>query len=200
MFLLPFLDEAALYNAYNSDRIANNAENSTVAGSYLAQLDCPTMGLQGQVYASGGTRMSFTSYEANAGSQHYHNWGSPYKDGMMHRNSRVRIRDVRDGTSQTVIMGEVPVGPDPGGNSAQHNYWAGDTYVGAGVESSMYDASYSMNSQLRIVHVFGSQHEGGGFFLFTDGQVRFLSENIDFSTYRYLMTKANNEVIDDEDY
>jgi uncharacterized protein DUF1559 len=47
---------------------------------------------------------------------------------------------------------------------------------------------------------FNSKHEGGGFFLFCDGQVRFLSENIDTTTYRSLSTVMGNELIDDEDY
>ena len=47
---------------------------------------------------------------------------------------------------------------------------------------------------------FTSAHEGGGFFAFLDGQVRFISENIDTSIYRDLSTIAGNELIDDEDY
>ena len=45
-----------------------------------------------------------------------------------------------------------------------------------------------------------SMHEGGAFCGFADGQVRFISENIDMSTYRALSTRANNEIVDDEDY
>ena len=47
---------------------------------------------------------------------------------------------------------------------------------------------------------FGSFHEGGAFFCFADGQVRFLSENIDQSTFSALGTRAGNELVDDEDY
>ena len=47
---------------------------------------------------------------------------------------------------------------------------------------------------------FASMHEGGCFFAFCDGQVRFISENIDHTAYRALGTRANNEVVDDEDY
>ena len=45
-----------------------------------------------------------------------------------------------------------------------------------------------------------SMREGGVFALFTDGQVRFLSENMDTSTWRALGTRAGNEIVDDEDY
>jgi uncharacterized protein DUF1559 len=53
---------------------------------------------------------------------------------------------------------------------------------------------------MNIYWTFRSAHEGGGFFVFMDGQVRFLSENIDTATYRALSTIANNEIVDDEDY
>ena len=195
VMLLPFVDEAALYNAYNQDRLPNSAENTTVSTSYMNQYDCPTLGLSG----AGRATFSYSAYQASAGTQAYHTSGI-WTNGMMHRGSRVRVRDVRDGTSQTIIMGEVAVGQDPGNNPADDNYWAGGTYYGANVESSAYDGSYTINSQLRIEHVFGSMHEGGVFMLFGDGQVRFLSENIDFTTYQYLLTKANNEIVDDEDY
>ena len=33
-----------------------------------------------------------------------------------------------------------------------------------------------------------------------DGSVRFFSENIDTTTWHALGTRANNEIIDDEDY
>jgi len=44
---------------------------------------------------------------------------------------------------------------------------------------------------------FRSFHEGGGFFLFADGSVRFKNENIDFATYRALSTIQGEEVIND---
>jgi len=47
---------------------------------------------------------------------------------------------------------------------------------------------------------FGTRHEGGAFFAFVDGQVRFISENIDFRTYRHLLTASGREVVDDSDY
>jgi len=47
---------------------------------------------------------------------------------------------------------------------------------------------------------FSSKHEGGTFFLFADGQVGFISENIDYTVFKALATRAGNELLDDEDY
>jgi prepilin-type N-terminal cleavage/methylation domain-containing protein/prepilin-type processing-associated H-X9-DG protein len=44
---------------------------------------------------------------------------------------------------------------------------------------------------------FRSEHEGGGHFLFGDGSVRLLSENIDMKNYRAISTIGGNEYVPD---
>ena len=158
---------------------------------------CPTTGLQGKAYTSGASRLSYTAYQPCSGTI-TGNMGGPQLSGIMFRNSSVRIRDIRDGTSQTIHMGEVWSGP------GYANYWAGHTYLGGSTDSAVFGSSWdpkpingvTPNAQFG----FGSPHEGGAFFLFADGQARFLSENIDWGAYAALVTKANNELVDDEDY
>jgi uncharacterized protein DUF1559 len=103
-------------------------------------------------------------------------------------NQLKRIRDVRDGTSQTLAIGERMF---EWNGRQNHWFWADSG-------SLIANGQYPMSS--RQHRTFASFHEGGGFFLFADGQVRFLSENIDMTTYRALFTIANNEIVDDEDY
>ena len=45
-----------------------------------------------------------------------------------------------------------------------------------------------------------SAHSGGCQFLFADGTVKFISENIDQRVYRALFTIAGREIIDEDDY
>jgi prepilin-type processing-associated H-X9-DG protein len=42
---------------------------------------------------------------------------------------------------------------------------------------------------------FGSYHPGGAYFVFGDGAVKFLSENIDLNTYRALGSRAKSEMV-----
>ncbi len=42
---------------------------------------------------------------------------------------------------------------------------------------------------------FGSDHVGGAHFVFTDGSVHFLSENMNFTVYQQLSDKADGNVV-----
>jgi prepilin-type processing-associated H-X9-DG protein len=45
-----------------------------------------------------------------------------------------------------------------------------------------------------------SAHDGGAQFLFGDGAVRFLSENVDQRVYAAIFTIAGGEVVDEDDF
>ena len=206
VMILPFVDEQALYNATNFAQAIYAPANTTVSKSQLAQYRCPSDtsatyvncgngGCNG-VNPTGG--VSTTSYVVNGGANNQS--GSTCtrntSTGPFYTNSRVRIRDIRDGTSNTLAIGECEVGIRSKAGGGWHPQWA----VGYG-GANQADAYRPMNGYgMGNIWQFASMHEGGCFFAFCDGQVRFLSENIDLTTYRALATIANNEVIDDEDY
>ena len=195
--LLPFLDETALYNAVNFDLpcynsgMDSNYSNSTVWRRPLAQFQCPTDPIDG----SG-------DYNNNAYSNYAGSGGDDprlgqFVEGLLFSNSSVRIRDVRDGTSQTLMFGEMIH------ERSTRRYIHYGTYSVnircAGVPMNRQCLGSNCASTAWALD-FASLHEGGAFFAFADGQVRFLSENIDHTTFKALSTRANNEIIDDEDY
>ena len=114
-------------------------------------------------------------------------------DGMMINQSSIRVRDVYDGTSNTLFVGEV-TGGEPG--SCRGWFWpefnVATTVNGInGVATIPGDGFYD-----RILDVgFSSYHPGGCHFLRGDGSVRFESENIDAATLAALTTRAGGEVI-----
>ena len=123
----------------------------------------------------------------------------------MPRSVWVRIRDIRDGTSNTLLMGEAGVVNGP----VYPKAWF--VAYGDGFSRTVLTTAFKINDYNTVPSCghqwniggrggFGSAHEGGAFFLIADGQVRFLSENINQATYNALATRANNEIIDDEDY
>jgi len=57
------------------------------------------------------------------------------------------------------------------------------------------DCRSSIDGGTHSTSNFRSNHAGGGFFLFADGSVHFISENINPQNYRALSTIAGGEVV-----
>jgi prepilin-type processing-associated H-X9-DG protein len=131
----------------------------------------------------------------------------PSGDGVFFRNSRIRHRDITDGTSHTIAVGE-------------RAYRLGDaTWVGAVTGAKMFPDSddgeiaaphlkpslamvlshaglgNGPNSPTSEIDQFYSLHGGGVNFVFADGHVVFLPQTIDYNVYRAMATRAGGEVI-----
>ena len=91
----------------------------------------------------------------------------------MFRKSAVRFAEIKDGTSQTLLVGERQVFPEsdrPSGASEFGNNWAGYSII---------TTFYGINSGLTELEsgvVCG--HSGGANFTFADGHVSFISQTI----------------------
>ncbi len=120
----------------------------------------------------------------------------PPKNGVMFWSSRIRIGDITDGSSNTTVVGERGIDPtyNYGGNLCAG--YEGDSYLptGSGFSPPIYplDANAAANAS----H-FWSFHTGGAHFLMGDGAVRFLSYNMNFSTFKELSTRAGGGVVGD---
>ena len=211
--MLPYMDEAALYNAVNMALSCEHASNATAAGQVLQQYLCPS-----NANATLQHGLALTHYMGNGGSSSYYNFDSTYGGVNTWRNGiffiastvsgpTVEIDGVRDGTSNTLLAGEC----NEAGIAVYSTYqpaWvrghelghrANLSAVGFPINTRTWEIS-ACAGQPHRVKAFGSYHEGGAFFAFCDGQVRFLSENIDHGVFQALATRYGNEVVDDEDY
>ncbi|MEO1526101.1 MAG: DUF1559 domain-containing protein [Planctomycetota bacterium] len=124
-------------------------------------------------------------------------------NGLLGRNSDIRIADVLDGTSHTLAIGE----------RCMENYaavWAGtSSWRKCGFADNQMvlgTASYPINDPPISLNVdcdgqgsanFSSYHAGGANFAFADGSVQFLSEQIDMEVYQRLAQRNDRERIDD---
>jgi hypothetical protein len=114
---------------------------------------------------------------------------------MFGEASNSNMRDVRDGTSNTVMMAEQTREKQSGVSST----WAARQHVAMGVH---FGADWRKINDFRgspnATHTWmsaGSLHTGGMQVVLGDGSVRFISENIDQTTQTRLMYMADGAVL-----
>lgn len=114
--------------------------------------------------------------------------------GVGFRNSKINFRDITDGTSNTILVGErawkygqVNVGAATVfGFSASINDQSPSANVKAAalacIGQGYNGINWSANNLVHQTRGFSSGHTGGAQFVLCDGAVRFISENIDYKT------------------
>ncbi|QDT66489.1 DUF1559 domain-containing protein [Calycomorphotria hydatis] len=137
--------------------------------------------------------------------------------GIFYPNSRIRIRDITDGTTNTLLLGENIMSPFPyeptetGIQQDRNMSWASTMECSSGWVLPLNTArpEYPINSQFIDVHgtqpprssesakSFGSFHVGGCQFAISDGSVHFISENIDEQLLDNLCHKSDGNVVDE---
>lgn len=110
--------------------------------------------------------------------------------GVFGQNSKIGIRDMTDGTSNTLMVGEryTPRATVNGQPVIGDGGWLGvpDPTTAAGLAMSLGDTSIDikLNINGRPTTGFGSYHQGGANLLLADGSVRFVGEKMDPRMYR----------------
>jgi prepilin-type N-terminal cleavage/methylation domain-containing protein/prepilin-type processing-associated H-X9-DG protein len=153
-------------------------------------------------------RIAKSNYVGSFGSH----WKAQRKDwgdadfqgnGLFGRNSGLRISKIIDGTSQTLAVGE----------RSLRNYaavWAGgNSWQGCGFSDNQMvlgTAFFPINDSPIRENIdcdgrgsanFSSYHYGGTNFLFADGSVHFLSQQIDLDVFRNLAQRDDGESVGD---
>lgn len=106
-------------------------------------------------------------------------------DGVLFINGTIGFNDMRDGQTYTFLVGERD-------KVCAQGAWCGNRNpTGAGPQGADYTGgrvsrplNMPDNRNHRCTEGFSSQHVGGAQFLFVDGHVDFINENIDFNNPR----------------
>jgi prepilin-type N-terminal cleavage/methylation domain-containing protein len=102
-----------------------------------------------------------------------------------------RFRDVTDGMSNTMMVGERRGESMHHGSTFSSNFQGAWTGTKINSPSALWNSPNSYNQNMG----FSSRHVGGAFILFGDGHSKFLSDNINYQTYCYLGDKADGQVV-----
>jgi hypothetical protein len=121
--------------------------------------------------------------------------GCAYGNGVIFETKRpIKITDVTDGTSGTIMIGEALTGKD------YQNAWC---HMDNAIATCVYPPNAKNPAtgqdyppdQWYNRYAFTSNHPAGAQFAMTDGSVQFINDSIDLKVFRALGTRAVGEVV-----
>jgi prepilin-type N-terminal cleavage/methylation domain-containing protein/prepilin-type processing-associated H-X9-DG protein len=204
--ILPFLEQAPLFNAVNFDWVIWSAANTTAMGVKLEVFLCPSDAMasvtdiyRGDLFFDPGHyffyygpfEVAYTSYAGNAGTWFQHSSDLSRLaqcNGLFYRGSATRLADITDGMSNTVFYAEHAVSLliDDTERIVEGPQWAGGWYG-----STIFTSFYPINPLGKVNDEYGdglcrayigavsSMHPGGANVAFVDCSVKFIKETID---------------------
>lgn len=225
--VLPYVEQENLQKQWDrTDYRRNIGHARATAAQAIKILICSADAMEGPVhnlrldppYAWMNGPYGMSSYGGNGGTRTF----SPEhatRDGIFHTGSQVRLADVLDGASHTVLLGEryhrdaeydrLTGTYDPGYYPlASFGPWGSAMHPSGSVADVLLGAPITINWLVppgtdlgdyawldNRLSNFGSGHRGGANFAFADGSVRYLSDRTALATLQALCTRAGGEVV-----
>lgn len=213
--ILPFMDQANLYNQYNwstpsgrashgsCSTAAPSTDQYSIVTSPVTVFLCPSdpgnpshRTTSADYYVDSGWRTSYgvVNYTTGGGGGSWKANGDTRK-GTLGPNGAAQFRDITDGTSNTMVFCETKLNKTstsygPYWNAATHTF-----FILPGSSSYRINYNYDGNNN-QYAWGAGSHHVGGAHILLGDGGVRFLSENVDLvSVVQALISIKGGEVV-----
>jgi prepilin-type N-terminal cleavage/methylation domain-containing protein/prepilin-type processing-associated H-X9-DG protein len=124
------------------------------------------------------------------------------KNGIFYMNSSVRMLDITDGTTNTLMFGERSRLNLPATGSSQAlGGWAWANFF-AQEDNTMNASEPIEGMRVHDLNQFGSQHSSGliSNFAFADGSVKSLQKSISIVTFQRLAARNDGQVIDATHY
>jgi prepilin-type processing-associated H-X9-DG protein len=197
--VLPFMEQANIANTYNFSLNTFSVANTTTQDKDIASLWCPS----DPDIMTNRVGYAFTSYGGNMGyfpqypREFNYPKGSPQwqtiqsqTNGIIYYYSNVKIADITDGTSNTMLWGERAHGFLSEADRNCYFWW-----ISGQLGDTLNSTFYPLNPARRVddlggpsafgvqwpayVVAFSSMHPGGANFSFCDGSVRFIKDTID---------------------
>ncbi|PQO28713.1 DUF1559 domain-containing protein [Blastopirellula marina] len=209
--LLPFIEQNNIAQSWNENVNYGVAPNAALNRTPISAYKCPTSpAAEVETWKTTGDYANDTAagdpYKAGvceySASSHTYN-GSTYVTGMMDYQGEVskRFRDVTDGLSNSLMVGEVSGGPKVYDAKRQYlsgsdqkdrfHHWAGQNRIsfrGFSFDGlTQYGGNCLINCNSAGSNLY-SWHPGGAMVVLGDGSTRFLAETTDYTLTARLVT------------
>jgi prepilin-type N-terminal cleavage/methylation domain-containing protein/prepilin-type processing-associated H-X9-DG protein len=214
-WILPYLEQGNLQTQFQMTLSVEDPANQALRKTTLPIFTCPAdahTGIFGVVDSTGTllATAATDSYAACFGALIEINDDPDKGNGLFYRNSQICFRDITDGTSTTIAIGERAslLTQTPWAGAASN----GTTRVTPGAPTSStaiegaptqvlaHTGSHALNDTASDPDDFFSPHPAGVQFLFADGSVRLLRPGIAVNVLQALSTRAGGEYIKADDY
>ena len=176
--ILPWVEQKALYDSLNIVLTFDGPENSTSAAVVVSGYLCPSAPRL-SVLISG---RAVSDYGGMYG-ERITGPNNPPKGSMLY-DLPVSLAMIRDGSSQTIIIGEDSGFPD--------GQWINGLNV--------FDQAFPINKAPSFENDLHSDHPSGVNIALGDGSARFLKETVDPRVLAALCTRAGGEIISADSY
>jgi prepilin-type N-terminal cleavage/methylation domain-containing protein len=227
--MLPYIEQGNLYGTliFQESGPGNwdsGSANQKACESLIRAFFCPSMALPEHLNFNGIDARVPASYRGNGGAEvtsddqssalpGTRSFETRLLDGIFYGCSRTKLRDIVDGTSNTMLVGESLTEPDFDKDGQGMDFWvigspqidpcdcrggtggtefsefAGSAYVRLNVRKT----DPAVSGQLMELS-YGSYHVGGAQFTLCDGSARFVSETIDQGVFRGFASRDGSEV------
>jgi len=206
--ILPFIAQQALYEEFDWQAGVYAASNAQVRATVVPTMICPSYPGGLSIQSTAQVPIDSDSPETLDArlSQHvaissyagcHHDQEAPIDDdnhGTLFLNSKVRLSEIPDGSSQTILLGEAIPDRDSLG-------WVSGTRAtlrNTGAFELVEDwwemtASKPPKSALYVGH-FGSFHPDGANFVFADASTKFITNTIDSALFQQLGNRGEKKI------
>ena len=185
--LLPYIEQQGIADNFDISAGTYAPQNAPARSQVISSFLCPSF----PIHVNADETAGLTNY---AGC--HHGSEAPIasdNNGLLFLNSEIRYSEIYDGSSNTILIGEMLP-------SALSLGWASGTSASLRNTSSLVGQAFWEANRMNppdplLVGGFGSLHPGGAQFTLADGSVRFLSQSIEPELFEFLGDRADGAMM-----